>query len=394
MPYPLACSSWTEEETNAAIDVIRSGKCTMGALVKEFETKFAQQFGSKYAVMSNSGSSANLLAIAALCFRNNGPKLEKGDEVIVPAVSWATTYYPLHQYGLKLKFVDIDPASLNILERDIENAIGPKTKAIFAVNLLGNCCNYDFLEQVCKKHNLILIEDNCESLGATHRGRQAGTIGLLGTYSSFFSHHICTIEGGVTVTNDEELYQIMISLRAHGWTRELPSENFVHNKDGVKFNDLFRFVLPGYNLRPNEIFAALGLCQLKKIPQLIAKRQENAAYFYDKFDKLKEFIDLQRIEPNSTSSYFGFAMLLKGKLLGRRQEVVSLLESINVDCRPIVAGNFAKNPVIQYMEHEIIGNLSNADYIDKEGLFIGNSHIDLRSEIDNLVKHLELLIER
>ncbi len=383
MKYPLASSSWDYNEIAEAIEVLKSGKCTMGKIVKEFEEKFAKFVGSKYAVMSNSGSSANLLAIAALTFRKDNP-LKRGDEILVPAVSWATTYYPLHQYGLKMKFIDIDKSTLNIDIEQIESSISEKTRAIFAVNLLGNPNDFDKLQEICNKHNLILIEDNCESMGALFNNKQCGTFGIMGTFSSFFSHHICTVEGGITVTNDEELYQIMISLRAHGWTRELPMENHVYNKDGDPFNDMFRFVLPGYNLRPNEIFATIGLQQLDKLPHLLKQRKNN----YDKFISEMTKSNLgytQFMDTRSNPSFFGFTFILKEKDAGKRSVLAKALMDNGIECRPIVAGNFAKNPVIKYMDHEIHGNLENADYIDKNGLFIGNSHLDLTKEIEYFI---------
>jgi CDP-6-deoxy-D-xylo-4-hexulose-3-dehydrase len=394
MHYSLANSSWDDKEVNAAIDVIKSKNCTMGAKCKQYEEEFAKLFGSRYCVFSNSGSSANLLAITALMYRQNGPKLSPGDEVIVPAVSWSTTYYPIHQNGLVMKFVDINRRTLNIEITEIVKAITPKTKAIFAVNLLGNPCSFKSLEKIAKDYNLILLTDNCESMGAIYNGKEAGTFGLMGTYSSFYSHHISSIEGGCTLTNDEELYQIMISLRAHGWTRGLPEKNFVHDKDGVEFNDLFRFVLPGYNLRPNEVFAAIGLEQLKKLPSLIEQRIKNRATFISEYNKsgLNEDIMLQQLEyPDNldtyiSPSYFGHSMIFQGKLKGRRQEVADILKKANIDSRPIVAGDFTQNPVIKHMKHEIFGDLSVAKDIHVNGLFIGNSHIDLTEEIKYFFK--------
>lgn len=399
MKYSLATESWDENEINAACEVIKSMKCTMGEKCKKFEEEFAKYFGSKYAVFSNSGSSANLLMITALMYRKNGPKLSKGDEVIVPAVSWSTTYYPLHQNGLVAKLVDINKETLNIDENKIEDAITTKTKAIMAVNLLGNPNNFDKLKALCEKYNLILIEDNCESMGALYKGKQCGTFGVMGTYSSFFSHHMCTIEGGVTVTNDEELYQIMISLRAHGWTRGLPDKNFVHDKDGIPFNDLFRFVLPGYNLRPNEVFAAIGLEQLKKLPTMIKERRENANYFISKMyslsfkDPKNLYFKIQKVTDFSEPSWFGFAIVFYGPLQGKRTEIAKLLMDANIECRPIVAGNFAKNPVINHME-VVIDDVTNADYIDQNGLFIGNNPGNHKDKIDYFVKNLEEIINK
>ncbi len=389
--YPLACSSWDDNEINAACDVIKSGRCTMGAIVKQFEQKFANKFGAKYAVMSNSGSSANLLMIAALMFRKVGT-LKPGDEVIVPAVSWSTTYYPLQQYGLKLKFVDIDAKTLNMDADLVEAAVGPKTKAILAVHLLGNPCDLNKLKATCDKHNLMLLEDNCESMGATYNGAQCGAHGLMGTFSLFFSHHISSIEGGVTITNNEELYQIMLSLRAHGWTRDLPEQNHVWNKDGIPFNDLFRFVLPGYNLRPNEVYAAIGLHQLDKLDGLVQQRQSNALCFLSETHDILD-VRIQFSHQESTHSYFGFSVVLTGKSAKRRDEVVTKLIAAGIECRPIVAGNFTKNPVIKYMNHEIFGQMTNAEEIDRSGFFIGNSHLQLAEPIHYFAKTLKEILK-
>lgn len=389
MKYPLASSSWDDNERNAAHAVIDSGKCTMGEKVKEFEKKFAEKFKTKYAVFSNSGSSANLLAVASLFYRKENP-LKAGDEVIVPAVSWSTTYYPLYQYGLKIKIVDIDINTLNIDMDKLVEAITPKTKAIFAVNLLGNPCSMDYLVSICKDRKITLLVDNCESMGATFNDKEVGTFGIVGTYSTFFSHHLCTIEGGVSVTDSEELYQIMLSLRAHGWTRELPLINHVHNKDGNPFNDLFRFILPGYNLRPNEIYATIGLHQLDKLDSLIDRRRGNAQIFKEEMFKLyNEFkfgengnIIFQSQFTSADSSWFGFSLILDGDLSGKRDYFVKRLSEFEIESRPIVAGNFAKNPVAKLMNCEIHGNLVNAEKVDKDGFFIGNSHLDLSKEIE------------
>ena len=252
MKYPLASLTWDQAEKNAVLKVLESDQYTMGTGVREFEENFAQYTGSKYCVMVNSGSSANLLMIAALFYKKENP-LQIGDEIIVPAVSWPTTYYPLYQYGLKIKFVDIDINTLNFDLEALENAITDKTKGIFAVNLLGNSNNYEKINQLIKDKNIYLLEDNCESLGATYQGKQLGAIGLMGSYSSFFSHHIATMEGGLICTDDEELYHILLSIRSHGWTRHLPKENQLCTKSDDDFEESFRFILPGYNVRPIEM---------------------------------------------------------------------------------------------------------------------------------------------
>ncbi|MBI2842711.1 MAG: DegT/DnrJ/EryC1/StrS family aminotransferase [Armatimonadetes bacterium] len=382
--YPLASSTWDKREIEAVMSVINEGRFTMGPKVREFERRFADYFGSKYAVMVNSGSSANLLAVAALMYRSTNP-LSPGDEVIVPAVSWSTTYYPLHQYGLKVKFVDIDLDTLNMDLQEVQKAITPRTRAVFAVNLLGAPNDFAALKKLCEDHDLLLIEDNCESMGAKYAGRYTGTFGVCGTFSTFFSHHICTMEGGMALTDDEELYQIMVSLRAHGWTRELPDRNYVHDKDGNPFHDMYRFVLPGYNLRPLEISGAVGICQLEKLAGFLEARRRNAESFVELFGGL-DYVRIQR--PLGESSWFAFALVLDGPLSGRREEVVARLSEAGVECRPIVAGNFTKNPVIRYFDHEIQGDLPNANRIDVDGLFIGNHHYDISSELAEVQEEL------
>jgi CDP-6-deoxy-D-xylo-4-hexulose-3-dehydrase len=385
--FPLATSSWDDAEYAALQRVIESGRFTMGPLVAQFEREFAAAFGSAFGVMVNSGSSANLLAVAAAVLDpRNG--IEPGDEVLVPAVSWATTYYPLHQYGLKLKFVDIDIDTLNMDLDLLEKAIGPRTKAIFAVHLLGNPNDYARLTAIAEAHGLLLLEDNCESLGARDGGHYAGTFGQMGTFSAFFSHHISTMEGGLILTDDEQLAQMLTSLRAHGWTRELPVENHVHNKSGELFDDLFRFVLPGYNVRPLEMSGALGLEQLKKIPSLVAGRRANARYFQEKFADL----DSIRIQKETgESSWFGFSMILEGPLSGRRRDVVTALTAAGIESRPIVAGNFTKNPVMRYLDAVVPERLPAADKVDVDGLFVGNHHYPVEASIDVLFETVAAL---
>ena len=224
--FPLATATWGQEEQDAMQRVIASGMYTMEANVQAFERDFAQYVGSKHCVMVNSGSSAILLMVAALFYTQNAKlKLKRRDEVIVPAVSWSTTYYPLYQYGLKIKFVDIDLHTLNYDLDQLERAVTDKTRAIMAVNLLGNPNDFARIQSIIGNRDTVLIEDNCESMGAKFQGKHTGTFGVMGGYSSFFSHHISTMEGGLIVTDDEELYQILLSLRAHGWTRNLPKHN-------------------------------------------------------------------------------------------------------------------------------------------------------------------------
>ncbi|MDM4762959.1 DegT/DnrJ/EryC1/StrS family aminotransferase [Galbitalea sp. SE-J8] len=377
---PLATSTWDEAEYAALQEVIASGRFTMGPRVKRFEEEFAAAFGARYGVMVNSGSSANLIAVAAAVL-DPAIDLNPGDEVIVPAVSWATTYYPLQQYGLVLTFVDVDVDTLNLDLDLVEAAIGPRTKGVFAVNLLGNPIDYARLGRLVDEHGLVLLEDNCESLGARFEGRYTGTFGLAGTFSAFFSHHISTMEGGVILTDDERTAQYLTSLRAHGWTRELPTRNAVHDKSEEPFDDLFRFVLPGYNVRPLEMSGALGIEQLKKVPSIVAGRRENAAYFVERFGD-HDAVRIQR--ETGESSWFGFSFVLEGALAGRRRELVRALTEAGIESRPIVAGNFTKNPVMDRLDAIVPDALPAADRIDRDGLFVGNHHFPVPGAIDRL----------
>jgi CDP-6-deoxy-D-xylo-4-hexulose-3-dehydrase len=381
--YPLATFTWDDQEYAAIQGVIDSNMFTMGSRVAEFEKSFAEAVGSKYCVMVNSGSSANLVMVAALFYTSDhSRRLKPGDEVIVPAVSWSTTYYPLHQYGLKLIFVDIDPDTLNVDISAVRSAVTPRTKAIFAVNLLGNPCDFAALKDIAREHSLTLIEDNCESMGATFEGQQAGTFGLMGSFSTFFSHHISTMEGGLVSTDDEELYHILLCLRAHGWTRNLPETNLVTGrKSSDPFEESFKFVLPGYNLRPLEMEGALGLEQVKKLPKLVAERRLNGARWTE---AMKDHPQLRIQRETGNSSWFGFSLVIRDESTLCRPELVAVLRNLGFECRPIVTGNFAKNPVVKFFDHEIYGTLRNADRIDTHGLFIGNHHYPIDEAIEKV----------
>ncbi len=383
--YPLASTTWDLEEYAALTRVIDSGRFTMGKEVSEFEQVFAEFIGTKHAVMFNSGSSANLGLIAAAKYMKN-PIFHPGDEVIVPAVSWSTTYYPIHQQELVLSFVDIDIETLNLDLSKVREAITPKTRAILAVNLLGNPCELTALRALADEHGLVLLEDNCESLGAKHGNQYSGTFGLGGTFSTFFSHHISTMEGGLVATNDSTLDETMRSIRAHGWTRDLAPKNSVHDKTGDEWDDLFRFVLPGFNLRPLEMEGALGKTQLSKLSSFVHQRRQNAQYllgFQERFPSMQ----LQR--EIGESSWFGFSLILKNNLSGKRKDLISRLNESGIQSRPIVAGNFARNPVMKHLRHAELPELPNADKAHFDGLFVGNHHYSMKSELDLLVTVLE-----
>lgn len=343
--HPLASSTWDEEERRAAIEVIQSGQYTMGARTSEYEKAFAKYIGTRYAVACNSGSSANLLMVAAYTMRYGA------GTVFVPAVAWATSYSPFQQYGWKLVFFDIDRETLNYRPSDLWRAVEKhEDPLILAVNLLGNPNDFNAFPRKCH-----VLEDNCESLGAEYEcarksdWKKTGSFGLMASHSTFFSHHICTMEGGMVTTNDEWLYQAMLCIRSHGWTRHLPEKNVFGVKPGK-----FDFLFPGYNVRPTEIQSAIGLRQLEKLEGITRARRENASRF-----------PLKTQKEIGKSSWFGFTVFE-----GDVERVSKVAET-----RPVVTGNFLRSPSIKYYNYEVFGETPNADYVHDHACFIGNSHI-------------------
>lgn len=372
---PLASTTWGDEEIQAIHRVIKSGKFTYGEEVLRFESDAAHLFESKYAVMVNSGSSANLLALSAIVWQK-GIKPDPASEIIVTAVSWATTYFPITQLGFKIRLVDIDLESLNATSAQISQAINKNTVGIWAVNLLGNPTDLDEIRKLADQHELFFLEDNCESMGATLHGKQAGTFGDIGTFSTFFSHHISTMEGGFCVTDSKELYEHLKSLRSHGWVRELDPINSVYSPTG-SFQDSFLFALPGYNLRPIEFEGAVGQAQLRKLPSFIDSRRDNATKFVESIGEIPG-IRIQR--EHGRSSWFGFSMILESSELGLRDRVASALRAIGVETRPIVSGNILRHPVASKLNMTAGDQpLENADKVHDSGFFFGNHHFSIDS---------------
>jgi len=370
--YPLATDSWGWEERLAILKVMAKGKYTMGEEVSKFEAEFAKKMGVTNAIMVNSGSSANLVGLAALVYSK---QIEPGSEVIVPAVSWSTTYFPITQLGLVPVFVDVDIDTFNIYIANIGRAVTPKTAAILAVNLLGLPCPLKWLNQFCARNHIFLIEDNCESLGATHYNQQTGTFGIFGTYSFFFSHHLQTMEGGMIVTNDDKLADYARSLRAHGWVRDVKTDLLYRKGTFSTFDEAFKFVLPGYCVRPLEMSGAIGRAQLKKMDRFIDARRENARVFQDEFSDLQ----IQYEGTYDESSWFGFGIVLNSQILQAKS--IHKLQEAGVATRPIVAGNFLNQPVIKLMTHRVSGDIDAAAKIDRCGLFFGNDHRNLKDKI-------------
>jgi CDP-4-dehydro-6-deoxyglucose reductase, E1 len=383
--YELAVSTWGPEEIAAIQGVIASGRFTIGPNVAAFEEAFAAYHGRRYAVMVNSGSSANLLSVAALFFKKDRP-LQRGDEVIVPAVSWVTTYHPLQQYGLKLKILDVELDTINMDCRQLESATGPRTRAIMAVSILGNPAALDVIKRFADARGLYLIEDNCESLDAELAGKKTGTFGHLSTFSSFFSHHISTMEGGMVTTDDRELFELVKSMRAHGWVRDLPADSLIYDRRSDDFYEAYRFILPGYNVRPIEMSGAIGVEQLKKLPAMTAARRKNLALFQKLFDGDNRFI-IQR--ENGKSSAFSFTIVLNPNAQLSRPKIMQALKEADIGYRIITGGCITRHEVIKHYDYECVDSLPNANLAHDHGFFVGNHPFDLTPQIERLREVLD-----
>jgi CDP-6-deoxy-D-xylo-4-hexulose-3-dehydrase len=385
MFYELAVSTWGPEEIAAIQRVIASDRFTIGPNVAAFEEAFAAYHARRYAVMVNSGSSANLLAVAALFYKKERP-LQRGDEVIVPAISWATTYHPLQQYGLKFKIVDVELETINMDCKQLAAAVGPRTRAIMGVSILGNPAPLDVMRRFADERGLYFIEDNCESMDAELAGKKAGTFGHLSTFSSFFSHHISTMEGGMVTTDDRELYELVKSMRAHGWVRDLPPDSVIFDKRDDDFYEAYRFILPGYNVRPIELSGAIGVEQLKKLPGMTAERRKNWALFQNLFGGDNRFI-IQR--ENGKSSAFSFTIVLNPEAGLARPKITQALKDADIGFRIITGGCITRHDVIKHYDYECLDGLPNANLAHDQGFFVGNHPFDLTPQIVRLREVLD-----
>jgi CDP-6-deoxy-D-xylo-4-hexulose-3-dehydrase len=376
--------TFASEEINAALDVLLSTRVTMGPKVRSFEKSFSVMHGHADGVTSNSGSSANLLALAAMCNPMYSRKLNPGDEVIVPALSWSTTVWPLIQHGLVPVIVDIDPKTFNIDPQQILKAITPNTKALMLVHVYGNPCEMDQILEICKKNDLLLIEDCCEALGARYKGRYVGTFGEVGTFSFYFSHHITMLEGGITVSESSELLELMRMLRAHGWTRELEGKE-EYQRQYPDYDKRFLFVNHGYNLRITELQAAIGLIQLQKLKTFVESRRTITKYWNNTLSKWSNFFDFQSETKDAESSVFGFPLVIKDGAPFNRGEITSFLNSRGIETRPIICGNIAAQPAMNMFNHKVVGDLSNANKIMKDGFSFGNHQHITKEAMNYLV---------
>tara|TARA_B110001454_G_scaffold97654_1_gene92458 strand:+ start:4109 stop:5404 length:1296 start_codon:yes stop_codon:yes gene_type:complete len=375
---PLAVPPYGSQEVIEALDSLLEIKTTMGDKVKKFEKEFSKYLGVKHALMVNSGSSANLLALSILSNPSLNKKIiKKDDEIITPAVTWATTVYPIVNIGAKPVFVDVKDNGYNIDPDIIESVITKKTKAILLVHLLGNPCNMNKIRKIAKKHNLFIIEDSCEAHGAEFFKKKVGTFGDLGTFSFFASHHITTMEGGMVVTNNTKLYEIGNALRSFGWSRDLKDKRKIERKFS-KIDPRFLFVNLGFNIRPTELQGAFGIHQIKKLDNFVKIRILNAKYWNNKLEKYAEFLLLPRFEKNYKNSFLFYPITVIENKYFTKNQLVTYLEKNNIETRPVMGGNFVEQPVTSYFDYKIGSPLKNAKNIMKNSFVIGN-----HSGIDN-----------
>ena len=363
--YSLVGEPFIKEDMIAGIETLLSGRITMSKITKKFEQKFADYIGSKHALMVNSGSSANLLAFFSSVNPRNKNKLRQNDECLIPAICWSTSLWPIVQAGLKPKFVDVELNSFNLDLNKLEKKITSKTKAIMAVHVLGNSAKMSELMRIVKKHNLTLIEDTCESLGSTYNGKYLGTFGKFGSYSFYVSHQLIAGEGGMLVCNNSEDYKIAHTLRAHGWDRGLKK----------KQNTEFNFINSGFNLRPLDLTAAIGLSQLKRLKQSIKTRTYNRNKIInsilnsEKWNNQLSFLEPQeKLKP----SWFGIPILLNKRLIKFKRQYLKQLNNNGIETRPIISGNFLNQPSIDlYKLNNKKEKFPIAQDIENRGFFIG-----------------------
>jgi len=380
--YPLQADSFSSQDINAGIKILLSGQLTMSKKTKEFEKYFAKKIKAKYCLMVNSGSSANLLALFCAVNPLRKKRLKRGDECLVPAICWSTTLWPIIQAGLTPKVIDVNINNFSLDLDTIKKNVTKKTKAIMIVNVLGNCAELDEIRQYADKKKIVLIEDNCESLGSVYKNKNLGTYGDFSSFSFYFSHQITAGEGGMIACKSEKDYKILKALRAHGWDRE------INKKSKNKFN----FINQGFNLRPLEVSAAIGLSQLKRLNKMIKTRSYNRSKILKKLKNSNEWdnqYDFFEPQKNLKPSWFGLPLLIKKKFIKKKGLFLKFLNKNKVETRPIISGNFANQPAIKLHKIKIDSKkLINAQEIENRGFFIGlptkkldNKNVELLSKL-------------
>lgn len=383
--YPLLENAFTTEDIFKGIEVILSKKITMSEITREFEYEFSRYIGSKYALMVNSGSSANLLAAFALTNPKKKNQLKRGDKFLIPAICWSTSLWPFIQAGLRPLFLDVNANNFCLDEQKINNNILKKIRLIVTIHVLGNSSNIDLISKLSRMHNIFLVEDTCESLGSRYNQKYLGTFGDFGTYSFYYSHQITSGEGGMIVCNDKSDYELLHTLRAHGWDRGLKN----------KLNNTFNFINSGFNLRPLDITAAIGLNQFKRLKKMMLSRKNNRDTIINKIKNHKKFKNqFEFFEPtkNLEPSWFGLPLLINKNYKSKKNFFLQYLDSKNIENRPIISGNFLNQPAIKLfdLQKKNIKNLFPvAQDIDERGFFIGLPTKKIsNSKLDYLVNSL------
>lgn len=378
---PVTGKVLDEEDVLMGVDSILDAWLTAGRYSEEFERKLARYMGSRFSLLVNSGSSANLLAFYALTSPKLGERaIKPGDEIITVAAGFPTTINPMLQFGCIPVFLDIDIPTYNIKSEQIESAITPKTKAIMLAHTLGNPFNLEIIMSVAKKFNLWVIEDDCDSLGATYNEKKTGTFGDLATLSFYPAHHITMGEGGAVLINNAQLKKIAESFR--DWGRDCwcapGKDNTCGERYCQKLGDLpegydhkYTYSHIGFNLKASDMQAAIGLSQLSKADDFIEKRRLNHNLLYKKFKSLEEYFILPEPTTNSNPSWFGFMLTIRDGNKINRNELVEYLEKNKIGTRLLFGGNLTKQPAYKDSKYRILNSLENTNKIMKDGFWLG-----------------------
>ena len=373
MKYPLLENAFSKQDLQKGINVLKTGRLTISKITHKFEKTFAKGNESNFALMCNSGSSANLLMVAAACNPLRKNSLKKGDEVILPAICWSTSLWPLVQHGLKPVFVDIDIKTLNMNIEDLKNKITKKTKAIMCVHILGMSTNMSKILSICKKKNLTLFEDTCESLGSKFNTKKLGNFGDFGSYSFYYSHQITSGEGGMVVCKNKDDYELLKCLRSHGWSRNTKFHNY-YKKRYKNLNEKFLFINSGYNLRPLDVTAAIANNQYKRLNLFMKVRSENRKLIINSITENKKWnnqFDFIKPEKKMSPSWFGLPILINEKLKNKKTILLRFLDKKMIENRPIVSGNFLNQPAIKLYKLNTKNKFYNSQLVEESGFFIG-----------------------
>jgi CDP-6-deoxy-D-xylo-4-hexulose-3-dehydrase len=390
---PLNIPSYSWEEAYEAIDSIITTWVTMGEKVQKFERMFADYVGVENAVMVNSGSTANLLALSVLTNPVINNRIKMGEEIITPAITWSTTVFPIINVNAMPVLVDVDFDTYTMNTTEIQKAITDKTRAIMPVHILGNPCDMKKIMEIAEEHDLFIVEDCCEAHGAEFNGKKVGSFGDISTFSFFFSHHISTIEGGMILSNNEVYTELAKSLRAHGWIRELKNKNEI-GKKYKEIDERFLFINLGYNVRPTEIQGAFGIHQIKKLDTFIEIRRINARYWTEKLKVYSDYLLLPEERNDTKHVWFGYPVTVKPTAPFTRKELVDFLEKKGIETRPLMAGNMAEQPVMKLFKYRKVGNLSNSQNIMRQAFFFGNHHGIGKAEREYIADCISAFIEQ